>query len=100
MSLMERVTVTLPTELVKGIDQLTGNRSRFVADAVQHELARRRREELLNSVRSPHHETINLADSTLDDWTRDLPDDEGLVDLNGGTAVRWIEGQGWSTESA
>ena len=95
MSATERVTITLPAELVVGIDRLERNRSRFIAEAVEHELARRRREELLSSVRNPHPETVGLADSGLGDWTADLPDDEGLVDVAGGTAVRWVEGLGW-----
>jgi len=36
----------------------------------------------------------------LADWTSELPDDEGLLDLSGGTAVRWVEGEGWIKESA
>jgi hypothetical protein len=99
MSPVERVTVTLSAELVEGIDRLERNRSRFIAEAVKHELARRRREELLNSVRTPHPETLDLAEKGLEDWAADLPDDEGLVDAAGGTAVRWVEGQGWVTES-
>ena len=100
VSTTERVTVTLSAELVEGIDRLERNRSRFIAEAVEHELARRRREALLNSVLSPHPETADLADTGLGDWTSDLPDDEGLVDVAGGTAVRWVEGQGWVMESA
>jgi post-segregation antitoxin (ccd killing protein) len=99
MSTTERVTVTLSAELVEGIDRLERNRSRFIAEAIEHELARRRREALLSSVRSPHPETADLAGTALGDWT-DLPDDEGLVDGAGGTAVRWIEGKGWVRESA
>jgi post-segregation antitoxin (ccd killing protein) len=95
-----RVTVTLSAELVEGIDRLERNRSRFIAEAIEHELARRRREALLSSVRSPHPETVDLADAGLGDWTSDLPDDEGLVDVAGGTAVRWVEGQGWVREPA
>ncbi|MGH9319792.1 MAG: hypothetical protein ACRD3V_07865 [Vicinamibacteria bacterium] len=101
MSTTERVTVTLSAELVEGIDRLERNRSRFIAEAVAHELARRRREALLSSVHNPHPETADLADTSLGDWTADLPDDdEGLVDVSGGTAVRWVEGQGWVKESA
>ena len=100
MRTTERVTVTLSAELVEGIDRLERNRSRFIAEAVEHELARRRREELLRSVRNPHAETVDLADTRLGDWTADLPDDEGLVDVAGGTAVRWVEGHGWTQESA
>ena len=34
---------------MKGIDRLERNRSRFIAQAVEHELVRRRREDLLSS---------------------------------------------------
>lgn len=100
MPTTERVTVTLSAELLDEIDRLERNRSRFIAEAVQHELARRRRDALLQSVRSPHPETTEFVDTALAGWTSDLPDDEGLVDPAGGTAVRWIEGQGWVRESA
>lgn len=95
----ERVTVTLSTELLEEIDRLERNRSRFITLAVQHELARRRHDSLLKSLNSPHPETKELIDTGLADWTSDLPTDEGLVDPAGGTAVRWIEGQGWVRES-
>lgn len=100
MGTTERVTVTLSAELVEGIDRLERNRSRFIAEAVERELSRRRRDALLMSISSPHSETAELADVGLGEWTSDLPDDEGLVDPAGGTAVRWIEGQGWVKESA
>lgn len=100
MAATERVTVTLSGELLAEIDRLERNRSRFIAEAVQHELARRRRSALLQSVSNPHPETAELADTGLGDWTSDLPDDEGLVDPARGTAVRWIDGQGWVKESA
>ena len=95
----ERVTVTLSADLVEGIDRLERNRSRFIAEAVQHELARRRRDALIQSLSSPHPETTELADMGLADWTSDLPNDEGLVDPRGGTAVRWIEDRGWVKET-
>jgi hypothetical protein len=98
MSVTERVTVTLPAEMVEGIDRLERNRSRFIAQAVEHELVRRRREGLLGSVNNPHPDAADLADAALGDWTADLPDDEGLVDVAGGTAVRWVDGQGWLKE--
>ena len=60
-----------------------------------------RRETLLRSVRSPHPETAGFGgDAGLGDWTVKLRDDEGLIDLAGGTAVRWVEGQGWLKEPA
>ena len=98
MGTTERITVTLSGELVDGIDRLERNRSRFIAEAVEHELARRRRDALLNSVSNPHPETAELAETSLGDWTADLASDEGLVDLTGGTAVRWVDGQGWVQE--
>jgi len=100
MASSERVTITLPADLLQEVDQLERNRSRFIAEAVQHEVARRRHAALLKSVRSPHPETTQLADIGLADWTSELPDDEGLLDPSAGTAVRWVEGQGWVKESA
>ncbi len=97
---MERVTVTLPADLVAKIDQLERNRSRFIAEAVEHELAQRRRESLLQSVQHPHPETSDLVGIGLTDWVSDLPNDEMLVDANAGTPVRWVEGRGWIKESA
>jgi post-segregation antitoxin (ccd killing protein) len=95
----ERVTVTLPAELVEEIDRLERNRSRFIAEAVEHELTRRRRDALLRSVRSPHPETTEFADTGLADWVADLPGDEGLLDPTAGTPVRWTEGRGWVKET-
>ncbi len=97
---MERVTVTLPADLVERIDQLERNRSRFIAEAVEHELAQRRRDALLQSVQNPHLETTELVDVSLKEWVADLPSDETLVDASAGTPVRWVEGQGWIKESA
>lgn len=100
MATTERVTVTLPIDLVEGIDRFERNRSRFIAEAVAHELARRRREELLRSLASPHPEAGELAATGLADWGASLPaGDEGLVDEALGKPVRWIEGQGWVEES-
>ena len=99
MGATERVTVTLAVELVQGIDRLERNRSRFVAQAVERELRRRRHDALLHSVQSPHPDTTGLIDTGLGDWSADLPDDEGLVDLAGGTSVRWNEGDGWTKDS-
>ncbi|MEZ4650460.1 MAG: hypothetical protein R3E97_17080 [Candidatus Eisenbacteria bacterium] len=97
----ERVTVTLPAEVLQRIDRLVRNRSRFIAEAVEHELARRRRQELLKSVASPHPEAAELADMGLADWGESLPaDEDSLVDDAAGTAVRWIEGEGWIEEKA
>ena len=90
-----RVTVTLAADLVEDIDRLEPNRSRFIAQAVAHELTRRRQAALLQSIRSPHADTVALVNTGLADWVSDLPADEGLVDVDAGTPVRWVEGKGW-----
>lgn len=96
----ERVTITLPANLLDEVDQLERNRSRFITEAVRHEVARRRRAALLESLQSPHPETTQFVDAGLADWTSELPGDEGLLDPSAGTAVRWVEGQGWVKEPA
>ena len=99
MATTGRVTVTLPVELVESIDRYERNRSRFIAEAVEHELVRRRREGLLRSLKSPHPEAAELAETGLADWGASLPpDDEGLAKVNVGRPVRWLEGQGWVEE--
>ena len=96
MSSFERVTVTLPNDLVRDIDRREKN-SKFVADAVRHELDRRRREELHRSLHNPHPESVEFADEGLEAWTRSLPEDDtdALVDSSAGKAVRWVPGEGW-----
>ena len=95
-----RVTVTLPMDLVRDIDRREKNRSKFVADAVRHELDRRRREELRRSLHNPHPESVEFADEGLEAWTRNLPEDDtdALVDSSVGKAVRWVPGEGWVEE--
>jgi len=101
MATTERVTVTLPAKLLERIDRCERNRSRFIAAAVARELLRRRREGLLDSLRNPHPEAAELTETGLAEWGASLPsDEEGLVDVNAGTAVQWVEGQGWVEESA
>ena len=97
MANVERVTVTLPVDLIRDIDRREKNRSKFVADAVRHELDRRRREDLIRSLQHPHAESAELADEGLEAWTCSLPDEdtEALVDSSAGKAVRWVSGEGW-----
>ena len=95
MATIERVTVSLPFELVESIGRFEHNRSRFIAEAVKHELVRRRREGLLRSLKSPHPEAADLSETGLADWGASLPDNDRLVDEAAGTPVRWVEGQGW-----
>jgi Arc/MetJ-type ribon-helix-helix transcriptional regulator len=97
MASVGRVTVTLPMDLVRDIDRREKNRSKFVADAVRHELDRRRREDLRRSLQNPHPESAELADEGLEAWARSLPEDdtEALVDNSAGKPVRWVSGEGW-----
>jgi hypothetical protein len=98
----ERVTVTLPADLVRGIDRLEKNRSKFIQEAARRELERRRRDLLARSLRSPHPETAELAEAGFEDWASSLPEEDaaGLVDLRAGTDVRWVPGEGWTEAGA
>ncbi|MCL4838310.1 MAG: hypothetical protein KJ058_10145 [Thermoanaerobaculia bacterium] len=95
---LSRVTVTLPEELVAEIDRSAPNRSRFVAEAVTRELARRRRAALCASLASPHPESLVVAEAGVAEWGRSLPteDAEGLLDPSEGRRVAWVDGRGWT----
>jgi post-segregation antitoxin (ccd killing protein) len=96
MGTTERVTVTLPAELVKSVDRIEKNRSRFISEAVKRELQRRRREGLLLSLEHPHAEGTALAEAGFADWSEGLPaEDAPLVNPTGGRSVRWVDGKGW-----
>ncbi len=97
MSSVERVTVTLPNDLVREIDRREENRSKFVAEAIRHELDHRRREELRRSLQNPHPESAQLAEQGPEEWTRGLPEEdaEALVVSGAGKPVRWVPGEGW-----
>jgi hypothetical protein len=99
MAATERVTVTLPVELVASIDRLERNRSRFVTEAVERELVRRRREGLHRSLERPHPEAGELAEVGFAEWGASLPEEDELIDPSTGTAVRWVEGEGWQEET-
>jgi metal-responsive CopG/Arc/MetJ family transcriptional regulator len=70
MAAVGHVTVTLPDDLVRDIDRLEKNRSKFVAEAVRRELN--------------------------EEWSRGLPEEntEALVDSRAGKAVQWVPGEG------
>jgi hypothetical protein len=95
----ERVTITLPANLVRDIDRIEKNRSKFLQEAARHELERRRRDLLARSLQNPHPETAELADTGFRDWAASLPDEDaaGLVNLQEGTEVRWVQGEGWKS---
>ncbi|MGD0498632.1 MAG: hypothetical protein ABSC23_09380 [Bryobacteraceae bacterium] len=97
MAGIERVTVSLPAEVVRDIDRREKNRSSFVAEAVRRELDRRRRDELRRSLRNPHPESADLAERGFEEWARSLPEEDAqdLVDSRAGHPIRWVPGKGW-----
>lgn len=97
----ERVTVTMPAELVAGIDRYERNRSRFIAEAVRHELKRRQRQELQRSLEDPHPDSLATSSLGLQSWAESLPTGEAeLLDPAAGVPVRWSPGQGWQEPGA
>ena len=100
MPKLDRMTVTLPPDLIEEIDRWDHNRSRFVTVAIREELERRRREELKRSLENPHAQATELAEAGFVDWASGLPaeDAAGLVDIGEGTAVRWAPDKGWREE--
>lgn len=92
-----RVTVTLPSDLVRDIDRREKNRSKFVAEAVRREQDRRRRDELRRSLENPHPDVSELAEQGIEEWSRNLPEEdaEALADGGAGKPVRWAPGVGW-----
>ncbi len=93
---MKRVTVTLPDELVEEIDRWEKNRSKFVLEAAQRELAARRQRELERSVHNPHPESLQVAEAGIEEWGRSWQADEGLFEESEGRAIRWVDGIGWN----
>ena len=91
-----RITITLPGEIVRDIDKRERNRSRFVLEAVEHELENRRREELLASVESPHPQSEEVAEAGVGEWGDwAAAGDEELLDAEAGSSVRWSPERGW-----
>jgi hypothetical protein len=97
---VERVTISLSTELLRDIDRREKSRSRFVAEAVPRELDRRRRNELRQSLQNPHPESAGFSDAGFDEWARALPEEdaESLLDSTARRPVRWRPGEGWAEE--
>ncbi len=92
----ERVTITLPEEMVHEIDGRERNRSRFVQRAVARELERLRQEELRRSLDNPHADSEVVAESGFREWAcQAAVGDETLLDASSGKAVRWEMDRGW-----
>jgi len=92
----ERVTVTLPEEMVHEMDRHQRNRSRFVQRAVARELERLRQEALRRSLDNPHVDSEAVAESGFAEWA-DLAvaGDQKLLDSAAGREVRWDSDRGW-----
>jgi len=92
----ERVTVTLPRELVADIDRRERNRSRFIREAVRRELERRKREAFRSSLSQPHEQSAEVEELGLDEWLG-APGIEAdpLLDPDAGVDVRWQPDSGW-----
>lgn len=85
-----RVTVTLPSEVVRAIDREEINRSRFVLKAVTRELDRRRNEHLRQSLSHPHPESLEMTEVGLATWAEGLSEDASdLIAPDAGEGVRW-----------
>jgi hypothetical protein len=98
MAATERITVTLPQGLLREVDARDENRSRFVAEAVHNELARRKHVEFLASLeqRAWTHEDDELIEADTNEWfAQTTPADSQLVDPTEGTPVYWQAGVGW-----
>ena len=95
----ERLTVTLPEEMVHEIDGHERNRSRFVQRAVARELERLRQEKLRQSLDNPHIDSEVVAESGFSEWA-DLGAgrDQDLLDATAGKKVRWDADGGWIEE--
>lgn len=91
----ERVTVTLPREMVEHIDRIERNRSKFVREAVRHELESRRVEALRRSLGSPHPETREMTDLGFEDWVRAASAGD-LFEPDEGRRLVWRPGKGWA----
>jgi hypothetical protein len=91
-----RVTVTLPSEVVRAIDREELNRSRFVLKAVTRELDRRRTEQLRQSLSHPHPESLEMTEAGFASWAERLSDDASdLIAPGAGEGVRWTADHGW-----
>lgn len=90
------MTVTLPSEILIEIDRSDRNRSRFILEAVQREIVRRRKEALELSLASPHPESQSFESAGLEEWFEAGQGDAAeLVDLRDGTEVHWVPEHGW-----
>ncbi len=92
----ERVTVTLPRELVADIDRRERNRSRFIREAVRRELERRKREAFRSSLSQPHEESAEVEELGIEEWLASGTEADQLLDPDAGVDIRWKPETGWT----
>ena len=94
---VERVTVTLPEEVLRDIDRRERNRSKFILQAVQRELEWRQREQLRLSLNEPHPESMQTAEWGIQQWVLSADErDADLLDQKEGKKVCWEPEIGWT----
>lgn len=92
----QRITVSLPSGLLKGIDKRSKNRSEFMQRAVRHEFERELTEKLNQSLNSPHPKSISLEEEGVVEWLESLPDEAAdLGDPSKGKTIHWSQDMGW-----
>lgn len=93
----ERVTVTLPREMVDDIDRRERNRSKFIRGAIRRELERRLRDDMRQSLENPHVDSGETSELGLGDWFSGAAEaGEELLDESAGQDVEWVAGKGWT----
>ncbi len=97
MSSTAHIALDLPLELVRELDREETDRGRFIQEAIQHELQRRRQKQILHALHNPHPESADWAELGFDDWAAHLPEEDisEWVDPDAGVEVRWTPGEGW-----
>jgi hypothetical protein len=92
----ETLVISLDHDLVAGIDTVHPDRGEFIAEAVRNELARRRRRSFLESLASPHPESMAPAETHLGSWPEGSSDEDAqLLEPGEGRPVRWVPDAGW-----
>jgi hypothetical protein len=91
------LTITLPDEVSRALDEAGNDAAKLVADALLHELDRHRQTELERSLEGSSAESAAVVDIGLTDWLAAVPESEAadLLDPSMAIPVRWVPGQGW-----
>lgn len=92
----ETLVISLDHDLIVGIDTVHADRGEFIAEAIRNELARRHRQGFLESLATPHPESMVPAETSLGSWPEGSPDDDAqLLEPDAGRPVQWVPDAGW-----